>query len=384
MKKSQLFLAFVSFTAVFLFPRCGITLYVPNTVNSPLLGEKGDYRFNAGFVTQAPEITVDVQGAYGITNHFGILANTSFMSGNDDYNSEKNSHVLLEAAAGAFTPFGMTDADWKMGRLEIYGGYGVGWAEDNENGYQYKGNYNRFFIQPAIGLRQKVVDFSFSPRMAFINYSNYKSTDPNDLVDASLGFTTFEPTATVSLGYKKGRVYLQLSRVLLMSGRSDYERVTLFDGGEELNFNIGGTFCTWKQKEVERPPVSLRPEKEENKSDRGLERTGKPEPAPASIAIAGTDFSICVKEGGEPDGDTISLTFNGVYLARELELTKEPACFDVAVTPGQEGLLRITTLSEGIFTPNTLQILIRQGKKEKVFYLRTEKDKIEEIKFKQE
>jgi hypothetical protein len=157
--------------------------------------------------------------------------------------------------------------------------------------------------------------------------------------------------------------------------------VTRFDDGDEYKFNIGGTYSTWRQKDKERPPVSLdKPKQQEN----GFEKEGKATEAPASINLQSSDFSICIKEGGDPDGDVISLTFNGVYLAKELELARELHCFDVAVAPGQEGVLRIETLSSGIFTPNTLQLLVRQGKQEKRYYIRSEVGEVEEIRFKQE
>jgi hypothetical protein len=366
--------------ACLLYPRCGVTLYVPNTVNSPLLGEKGDHKVNAGLVTQAPHPTFDFQGAYAVSDHVGVMANTSFMSGNDNNEEVPNSHVFLEAAAGFFSPFDIGDAGVLLGRAEIYGGYGFGWSQDFDNGNKFEGQYRRAFVQPAIGFRQKVADFSFSPRMAFIDFYKYEGS-PTPTSRPNLAFTTIEPTATVSLGYKRGRFYLQLSQVLVISGKNDYNLVTRFDDGDEYKFNIGGTYSTWRQKDKERPPVSLdKPKQQEN----GFEKEGKATEAPASINLQSSDFSICIKEGGDPDGDVISLTFNGVYLAKELELARELHCFDVAVAPGQEGVLRIETLSSGIFTPNTLQLLVRQGKQEKRYYIRSEVGEVEEIRFKQE
>ncbi len=371
---------FILIAACLLFPRCGVTLYVPNTVNSPLLGEKGDYRVNAGLVTQAPQPTFDFQGAYAVSNHFGLMANTSFMSGNDDQQDEgANTHILLEAAGGLFSPFDIGSSKVMLGRAEVYGGYGFGWAQDYEDGNKFEGQYRRAFVQPAIGFRQKVADFSFSPRLALVNFYNYE-VSPFPSSKSTLGFSTIEPTATVSLGYKQGRVYLQLSQVLVISGEADYNLVTRVDGGDELRFNIGGTFATWRQKDKERPPVSL---EKPNQPQEEFEREGKTSEAPAVIGLNSSDFSVCIKEGGDPDGDIVSLTFNGVYLAKELELAKELHCYDVAVAAGQEGVLRIETLSSGIFTPNTIQLLVRQGKQEKLYYIRAETGSVEEIRFKQ-
>lgn len=383
MKTSNQLTQVLLLSGTLLLASCGVTLYVPNTVNTPLLHEKEDFKINAGFVGYAPETTFDVQGAYAVSDHAVVLANTSFMSGNtgNDNFSNNNTHTFLEGGGGLYTSFWPNKNGWNIGRAEALGGYGFGWAEDFDNGQRFTGRYQRLFVQPAFGIRHRVVDATLGMRFGFVSFSDYRRYEGNTLMETDqLGFSTVEPVLTIALGYKYVKYYMQFGGLNLLSGQEDYRRVTQDDLFEEGIFNVGLTFSPWKE-ESSPPPVAFEPPRAKDRPTQPESREDAPQPLPASaiIAVDAADLSICVQEGGTPDGDVVAVSFNGVYIFRELELSKKADCFDVSMMPGQEAVLRIQALTDGQFKPNTVRVSVEQGGKTQTFYLQPALGEVAEV-----
>jgi hypothetical protein len=172
--------------------------YVPNTLNTPLLNNKGEIQIgiNSGIAGFDPQL------AYAVTDHIGIMLNGSFRNSTSDSSDAFHKHAFLELAPGYYTNLG------KIGRFEVYGGYGYSrlkaYSESGIIESFADASCNRFFIQPAIGLTTPIVDFSFASRFALVNLRQ------NDLHFTEL---FFEPALTCKLGYKyvKGIVQMGLS-----------------------------------------------------------------------------------------------------------------------------------------------------------------------------
>ena len=85
------------------FSSCKI-MYIPNTQNVPMLEEKGDIKVELG--------TKDLQVAYGVTDHLGIMVNGyynkndwSVTSGEYD-NQYLSKRTLVEGGLGYYTTMG--------------------------------------------------------------------------------------------------------------------------------------------------------------------------------------------------------------------------------------------------------------------------------------
>jgi hypothetical protein len=365
---------------------CGPTLYVPNTVNTPLLAEKKDWKASIGVIGMAPEANVDLQGSYAFHDHFAAMGNMSFMAGHNDQGSQavsnlRNSHSLVEGGVGAYTSFWKNRRGVPIGRAEIFGGTGVGWAEDNnpDNVFnvdgtdRYLGVYQRYFLQPSVGIRSRIVDISFATRISRVHFSSFKHYEDGSLTEnSSFGFPTAEPVLTLSLGYKYVKYYMQVGSIETQGNPENFQKVTdyLTSGS---HFNLGLVGCPWHEKPIEKPGIALEPatEKQENKAGH--------ETLPTVINVQQPKVTICLPEGGSPDGDVVSASFNGAFVAQQIELTKRPQCFEVEPKLGEENLLQIHAVSDGKFKPNTVQVTVKDGKRERTFYLRTEAGKTEEI-----
>ncbi len=71
MKTAKIYFAFI----LFLFTQTGcITLYKPNSINTPLLKVQGELKGTVGLSESGCGL-LNVQGAYALSNHVGVLLN---------------------------------------------------------------------------------------------------------------------------------------------------------------------------------------------------------------------------------------------------------------------------------------------------------------------
>ena len=84
---------------------CSHYYYVPSTQNVPLYREKNDYRLSGTRAGGEESVCTEVQAAYSVTDHMGIMAN--FMSArggdiSDNTNWAKGNY--LDGAIGYYEP----------------------------------------------------------------------------------------------------------------------------------------------------------------------------------------------------------------------------------------------------------------------------------------
>ena len=73
----KIYSAFISCATALLFG-CSPYYYAPNKGNVPNLREKNDLRLDAGFGGGFIMKGTDVQAAYAVTSHFGVMVNGAF------------------------------------------------------------------------------------------------------------------------------------------------------------------------------------------------------------------------------------------------------------------------------------------------------------------
>jgi hypothetical protein len=200
---------------------CNKLLYIPNSHNVPLLEEKGDIKVG---------VTIkDLQVAYGITDHLGVMAN-AYYNKNDwavsngtsiflDYNY-KSTRSLFEGGLGYYS------AVSDYGRFEVFGGAGFGHVNYDyytiENGRRTQSNifgadYTRFFLQPAVGMQGNLFGLAFSTRLTGVNFSSIDTTGytPVELTEEGLNelednmFFFIEPALTFRVGVKYVQFQIQ-------------------------------------------------------------------------------------------------------------------------------------------------------------------------------
>jgi len=161
--------------------------YVPNTVNTPMLSNKGELQasLNSGISGFDPQLS------YAITDHIGVMLNGSFANETSDSSDDYHKHQFVEAGGGYYTKIG------KIGRFESYGGFGLGNTQGEYESTLWSSyanaQYFRIFVQPSIGMATSYFDGSFATRFVIVSMTQ----NPNK----STGYF-LEPVLTFKLGYK--------------------------------------------------------------------------------------------------------------------------------------------------------------------------------------
>lgn len=181
--------------------------YIPNVINTPLLGNQGELQLDI----HTGLAGIDPQGAYAITDNIGLMLNGSFANRTSDSSNSFHKHNFGELGVGYFTKF------YDNGRLEVFTGLGYGDLRAKFESELFNSSANvltrRFFIQPAIGAKTNIFDGSFATRFVFLDiYQGNKS------IQAVL----FEPAITAKVGYKYAKAVFQFGLSLPLSATENY------------------------------------------------------------------------------------------------------------------------------------------------------------------
>jgi len=218
---------------------CSIEYY-PTTYNAPLFTGMEQFESNISWGTSG----YDAQIAFAPINHFGFIATGSYADRNSSSEFDDNStdidhdfhkHLFGEMGLGYFTGIG------SKGAFEIFGGYGRGRTEgyyddswDSNSPYD-KATYSKYFIQPEIGITNKVFEGALVTRLSMIDMNskinNYNTTA-----------LFMEPGIVMKVGYEYVKFYTQFGFSFPIDADNDYRRYnySFFNVSVGLNFSFGG------------------------------------------------------------------------------------------------------------------------------------------------
>ena len=144
---------------------CSAPFYFPNSHNSPMFTKSGELQATACVVNG-----FEIQSAYSISKHIGLIANYSYASPrgvSEAFNAGENYHQkFFEGGLGYFH-------NESTMLYEFFAGYGRG---ENSN-TNLSGKYERYFLQPAIGTHDKILQISFAPRISIVNFLELDGSD---------------------------------------------------------------------------------------------------------------------------------------------------------------------------------------------------------------
>lgn len=213
-------------------------VYVPNAVNVPLLGTTGDAHINAA----AGMNGYDLQGACAVTDHIGVMLNTSFANRQSDSSDDFHRHSFFEAGAGYYLPMG------EIARFEAFGGAGWGTVAglsasnslDTNNWFYYndrvEGSFYRVFIQPSIGFTTDFFDMAVTTRTVYFNAYELADDDSDWKTMSSF---VFEPTLTMRAGYKHVMAHVQTGASIPFAGDDYFKwRPLILNVGIAVRFNV--------------------------------------------------------------------------------------------------------------------------------------------------
>ena len=193
-------------------------VYAPNIVSTPLLRERGELR-----------ATVDVRNlqlAYALTRHLGVMANGYHRSDANDPKPDEEKQVgrgdLVELGVGWFTPLPAVH-EWLQ--LEVYGGLGLGQVRHEltpagGTTRHFEAQGTRAFLMPTLGVTRTYFDVALSARVVSVRYSDIETRNytpdqlAGDRVDGLDERTWFflEPCVTLRVGYKWVKLQVQVGK----------------------------------------------------------------------------------------------------------------------------------------------------------------------------
>ena len=214
-------------------------VYIPNVRNAPLFTKAGEFQGSMMYGTS----DLDLQAAVAVTNNFALMGNYSYGNRNTDSVNQRHyhKHQFYEGAIGYYK-------NDKSFCFEIFLGYGQGEASSYGDYSIFsstkpelaKGKYSRVFLQPSFGFNKKVVNVAFTPRISWVDFSEFSNVNSTKALDLSPR-VFFEPAITARFNFLDNRFFanIQVGVATPVNGDIifDYEGVTISTG---LGFRLGG------------------------------------------------------------------------------------------------------------------------------------------------
>ncbi len=234
------------FVLAILVCSCTHVYYSPNSSNVPLFKEKGESRIN-GYYSLGATITDDIKGAeiqaaYAVSNHFGVIFNTAFMGASDGSDNQKDAGngSLIEAGAGYYKPL--------QGNyiFETYTGLGFGSVKNEySTGGSSKVSFDKFFLQPSIGYSGKIFDIGLASKFSLvkmmINHSTFMDeSDPfktydMEYIKANPFSVLWEPSLFVRIGFETVKAQFQFTPSYNLNNKMLAQNVAVLSCGLSIS-----------------------------------------------------------------------------------------------------------------------------------------------------
>jgi hypothetical protein len=195
--------------------------------------------------TATAGIGYNVQLAYSFTDHLGITGNFLMANNQAKNRFKRRTQHFAEVGIGYYHNF-------KAITVEIFGGYGAGRGSARDSLYlfftddvlyQADATYNKYFIQPAIGMNKlKNFEWSVSPRIGYLNFKKLDIyADGSRLLVPKRNYFFLEPSANIKIDLHDAKVFLVFQTGLnlpLYTDKNDFN-IENFHGVTGLQLKLG-------------------------------------------------------------------------------------------------------------------------------------------------
>lgn len=207
-------LLLVAFFAL-LYTRC-TTVYIPNSIHTPMHQEKGDFSSSVGFGTNA----LDGNVSYSPLQNFALtLSGSSFLGVRKGENDIRNYwRYNFDLAPGYYREIAERTV------FELSAGYGRAMFKTRDNileeGYSVllgdvRGEYQRFFLQSGIAYRTKDVYFVYAFRFSELAYRRVEDDFGKNLFNGSIGF--FDQSLKLGAGNNGVTIFAECGLSLMLT-----------------------------------------------------------------------------------------------------------------------------------------------------------------------
>ena len=245
------YLRFGSFIAVLALLATACTtnrFYTPNTMQIPMLTAKGEGTITAGIAKDKNDTGWEVQGIYSPLAHVGLMLHhfdlhykgNTYTDFSPFFSSvEYKGHTrLTEGAIGGYYPVGQQ----KEYLLSLFTGFGQGFTKNTYSSppdnpvpetFNSEWRYQRYFVQPALGMKYKRFQVGTGLRFVWVNYFdgdiNSKvgplETQRIELLESSSPLFLTEMTWTI--GWRLRPVIISLNSTAVVRGKNSIRELDL-------------------------------------------------------------------------------------------------------------------------------------------------------------
>jgi hypothetical protein len=194
---------------------CAPVYYVPNVQNVPMLQGKGD----GTFAVHAANLGGDIQGAYAVAEHVGIMVNAAVWHPKDDKDGDGASGGLFEVGVGYHHNLA-GNLTWEnyllLGGGSLENHFPSTAAQYPATTGKLDAKFTRYGIQPSLSLHSRVFDSAVSLRLLGLHYSDvsgnltYASQDQVAYLNSLSSQFLVEPAFTFKAGWDPIKLQLQL------------------------------------------------------------------------------------------------------------------------------------------------------------------------------
>jgi len=245
----------------------------------------------------------------------------------------------------------------------------------------YFGLIDTFFIKDKIGTivfnnnsDNDIVSVKVDANVILDQIDSKKKRDEEDFVlDTGLNILTFFADDFGKKGFSTAAINLKLDQTNKLLDFSDtlnlaatFIAVKIYNPFDEKN---NKTFETYVEKEnnIINPP---QPNKKTigNNNENGGNRIDK---VIGTLISKSQELEFALWDDAVEDGDSISLSVNGKWIAKGFPVKKKPQFLKVSLSPG-ENIITFVADNLGSISPNTTVLEIIDGNKRKPFFIETD------------
>jgi hypothetical protein len=210
--------------ASIIFSGCTPVLYSNVGQNVPMFTQKNEIAGSVNYGISGSEV-FSIMGAYAVSDKWAAIASYYSISGmgSGDYDwSSKGSY--FEMGGGRYGTF--SNATFAY---EIFGGIGFSGVNNTRKDDVIKANYVKPFIQPSVGIISKHAEIIFTPRIAYVGYTNSSCRTGDAMLrnqvdnyfNSNGSKFVFEPGVTMRLGFEKVKFQFQANHSFFNATRSE-------------------------------------------------------------------------------------------------------------------------------------------------------------------
>ena len=177
---------------------------------------------------------LDVQTAIALSDNWALMLNGSYADEHSDSTEDFHKHLMVEIGGGYFEKMG------RIGRYEIFGGYGLGKVEGRYDEAVFdapytEASFTKIFLQPGIGISTDYYSGSFATRFSAIQMDIKAPTEEltNDF------HVFFEPVITNKFGSRYIKFIIQTGLSVPINRKELHYNYQPFLFHVGLHMNIG-------------------------------------------------------------------------------------------------------------------------------------------------